>query len=78
MTACHDCTRAQAMRWRRYSTGCPECDVRWLADLDSSARPAAYEQIASQVGESALKRIKELVGEEIVRQRALRDGVVAR
>jgi hypothetical protein len=69
---CHDCLKAQAMRWKHYRNACAECQVRWLADLDSSERPAAYEQIERQVGESALKRIKELVGLEIVRQRLLR------
>lgn len=63
------------MRWKHYASKCAECQVRWLADLDSSQRPAVFEQIASQVGEAAVKRIKELVGLEIVRQKLLRDGV---
>jgi hypothetical protein len=69
---CHDCSRAQVLRWKHYASKCAECQVRWIADLDSAARPAVFEQIASQVGEQALKRIKELVGDEIVRQRVLR------
>lgn len=78
MTACRDCTRAQAMRWKHYSSGCAECDIRWLADLDSAQRPAVFEQIGAQVGPGGLARIKELVGLEIARQRMLRDGVKTR
>jgi hypothetical protein len=60
------------MRWKHYASKCAECQVRWLADLDSAKRPAVFEQIGAQVGAAALARIRELVGDEIVRQRVLR------
>jgi hypothetical protein len=60
------------MRWKHYASACAECQVRWIADLDSTERPAVFEQIASQVGEQSMKRIKELVGLEIARQKVLR------
>jgi hypothetical protein len=56
-------------------TTAPECDVRWLANLDSGSRPAVFEQIGHQVDAKALARIKELVGNEIVRQKLLREAV---
>lgn len=74
---CHDCTRAQQGPWRSYRDDCAECDVRWIANVDSAERDGVYEQIAQQVTPGALARIRELVGNEILRQRLLREGAKA-
>jgi hypothetical protein len=74
---CIECERARHGAWRHYADACAECDVRWIANLDSEERPAVYEQIGLQVTSAGLARIKELVGNEIVRQKLLREGAKA-
>lgn len=71
---CIECARARHGAWRHYAENCAECDVRWLANLDSGERPAVFEQIGLQLDAKSLARIKELVGNEIVRQKLLREG----
>ena len=73
---CPECAKAAYGRWDRYADACAECDVRWIANLDSGERPAVYEQIGLQVTPAGLARIKELVGNEIVRQKLQRDGAL--
>jgi hypothetical protein len=48
-----------------------------IANTDSSTREPIYERIEVECGRGALERVKELVGNEIVRQRLLREGAKA-
>jgi hypothetical protein len=73
--ACFNCEQAQLGPWRSYSNKCPECQVRMIANTDSSTREPIYERIEAECGRGALERVKELVGNEIVRQRLLRERV---
>jgi hypothetical protein len=71
---CFDCQQALLGPWRSYSGRCPECVVRQIANTNSASREPIYERIESECGRGAMERVKELVGNEIVRQRLLRDG----
>jgi hypothetical protein len=70
---CMNCAIAGFGPWRVYSTNCAECDIREIANTYSTDRDPLYERIERECGAKALAAVKERVGQEIQRQRLLRE-----
>lgn len=70
---CPDCTRAATTwNWHGYRNGCPDCQIRAIAQAPRHLREIRYDQIRRSLGETDAQALIARVKEEHARIKALK------
>lgn len=70
---CTDCQQAaRTWNWHGYRNGCPDCEIRALAQSPKTTREIRYTQLERQLGTEPTAEIRRRVTEEYRRIKALK------
>ena len=70
---CPDCTRAASTwNWHGYRNGCPDCQIRAIAQAPKHLRDIRYDQLRRELGNVEARALIDRVREENQRIKALK------
>lgn len=70
---CTDCARAATTwNWHGYRNGCPDCQIRRIAQAPKNLREIRYDQLRKELGQEKAAAVINRVREEHARIRALK------
>lgn len=70
---CSDCDHAAlTWNWHGYRNGCPDCEIRALAQSPKTTRDTRYTQLERKLGADPTAEIRRRVTEEYRRIKALK------
>lgn len=70
---CPDCTKAAATwNWHGYRNGCPDCQIRAIAQAPRNLREIRYDQLRRELGAEKAAIVINRVREEHARIKALK------
>lgn len=70
---CSDCEQAaRTWNWHGYRNGCPDCEIRALAQSPKATRDIRYTQLERKLGAEPTAEIRRRVTEEYHRIKAMK------